>query len=217
MLTSRPPSAEAPEARNVVREASLVSRAEREQRLGQQGVTLWFTGLSGSGKSTVAKHLERALLGQGRGVTVLDGDNIRHGLNKDLGFSAEDRRENIRRIAEVARLFNDAGLIVLTAFISPYREDRAHARAIIGDDRFIEVHVSTPLAVCEQRDPKQLYRRARAGEIARFTGISDPYEPPEHPDITLDTAQTHLPGSVERLIAELVRRGTFSAAGKGAS
>ena len=196
--------------RNIVREVSLVSREEREQRLGQRGATLWLTGLSGSGKSTVAKQLEQTLLERGCFCYILDGDNVRHGLNKDLGFSADDRQENIRRIAEVANLFSDAGLIVITAFISPYRADRDRAREVVGSDRFIEVHVSTPLEVCEQRDPKNLYKRARAGEIPQFTGISDPYEPPLAPEVDLNTAEYTVAESVERLIHELQSRGFVS-------
>ncbi len=208
---------ESPAARHVVRESSLISCAEREQLLGQRGVTLWLTGLSGSGKSTVAKELERQLINGGRLCYVLDGDNVRHGLNKDLGFSAEDRKENIRRIAEVSRLFNDAGLIVVVAFISPYREDRGNARQIIGTDRFLEVHVSTPLEVCEARDPKNLYKKARSGEIPQFTGISDPYEAPLHPDVALDTAQLAVDASVACLIDELKTRGCFQGADGDAS
>ena len=196
-----------PVTRHIVREISLVPQAERERQLGQRGVTLWLTGLSGSGKSTVAKELERTLIGMGHACYILDGDNIRHGLNRDLGFSAEARRENIRRIAEVANLFNEAGLIVITAFISPYREDRDQARVVIGSDRFLEIHISTPLAVCEQRDPKQLYQKARRGEIPQFTGISDPYEPPLNPELDLDTSELAVPDSVQRLVQELDRRG----------
>ncbi len=210
MILDRPiekdPADRAPETRNVIRETSLVSSRERERLLGQRGATVWLTGLSGSGKSTIAKELERTLMAMGHIGHILDGDNIRHGLNKDLGFSAEDRRENIRRIAEVARLFNEAGLIVVTAFISPYREDRDHARAIIGAERFVEVYVSTPLEVCERRDPKNLYKKARSGEIPQFTGISDPYEAPLAPEIELNTDTCSLPESVDRLVAELRQR-----------
>lgn len=200
-----------PSTRHISREASLVSRAEREQRLGQRGVTLWLTGLSGSGKSTIAKALEQALVEAGHVCYLLDGDNIRHGLNRNLGFSAEDRAENIRRIAEVARLFNNAGVIVITAFISPYRIDRDNARAIIGKECFIEGYVSTSLEVCEARDPKQLYRKARAGEIAQFTGVSDPYESPEDPAIVLDTATLSVDQSVQLLSDQLRLRGCLAA------
>lgn len=202
--------AKSPVTRNITRETSLVDRAEREALLKQKGVTLWLTGLSGSGKSTVAKELERALIETGHACYLLDGDNIRHGLNKDLGFSMEDRKENIRRIAEVAHLFNEAGLIVISAFISPYRTDRDRAREIIGSDSFLEVYVSTPLEVCEERDPKNLYKRARAGEIPQFTGISDPYEEPLNPEVDLNTADYSVEESVDRLIAELGQRGFLS-------
>jgi adenylyl-sulfate kinase len=168
---------------NVVWHEGAVPRADRPS----VGATVWFTGLSGSGKSTVAVEVERALVARGRAAYLLDGDNVRHGLNADLGFSAADRTENIRRIGEVARLFADAGVVALVPVISPYRADRARARAIheaVGLP-FVEVFVDTPLAVCEARDPKGLYARARAGEITGFTGVDDPYEPPEHPDIRL--------------------------------
>jgi adenylylsulfate kinase len=168
-----------------------VKREQREQLLGQRGATVWFTGLSGSGKSTIAFTLEHALVAQGRLAYVLDGDNIRHGLNKNLGFSAADREENIRRIGEVARLFADAGLVAITSFISPYRKDRDAVRALHREAGlpFVEVLVDVPLAVCETRDPKGLYRQARAalaaGKGMGFTGIDDPYEPPLAPEIVL--------------------------------
>jgi bifunctional enzyme CysN/CysC len=171
---------------NVVWHRGAVARADR----AAPGATVWFTGLSGSGKSSVAVEVERALVVGGRPAYLLDGDNVRHGLNADLGFSAADRTENIRRIGEVARLFADAGVVALVPVISPYRSDRERARAIheaVGLP-FVEVFVDTPLAVCEQRDPKGLYARARAGEIAGFTGIDDPYEPPERPDLRLTPA-----------------------------
>jgi adenylyl-sulfate kinase len=176
-----------------------VSQTERQKLLGQQPVTIWLTGLSASGKSTLAFTLERALIDQGRACYVLDGDNVRHGLSRNLGFSHEDRTENIRRIAEVARLMNDAGLIVITAFISPYRADRAMAREIIGTHNFHEVHVSTPLAVCELRDPKGFYSKAREGKLADFTGISSPYEAPEASELLIDMAETPLDQAVLRL------------------
>jgi bifunctional enzyme CysN/CysC len=161
----------------------------RDQRL-HRGATVWFTGLSGSGKSTVAAACERVLLDRGRPGYLLDGDNLRHGLNGDLGFSADDRSENVRRVGEVARLFADAGLVALVPLISPYRADRERARAahVAAGAPFFEVHVATPIEVCEQRDPKGLYAKARAGEIKGFTGIDDPYEPPEHPDLVLTPA-----------------------------
>ncbi|MCK5801842.1 MAG: sulfate adenylyltransferase subunit CysN [Lentisphaeria bacterium] len=175
-------------ATNIRRQPSLVTPEQRRQLFGQSPVTLWFTGLSGSGKSTIAYALERRLIDSGNPCVVLDGDNVRHGLNRDLGFSPEDRTENIRRVSEVAKLFNDAGLVVVVSFISPYKEDRAAARQVIGADRFVEVFIDAPLSVCENRDPKGLYARARAGEIPSFTGISAPYESPEKPDLCLDTA-----------------------------
>jgi adenylylsulfate kinase len=169
--------------------------------LGQKGVTVWLTGLSGSGKSTIAVAAEHALLRSGRLGYVLDGDNIRHGLNANLGFSPEDRTENIRRIGEVAKLFADAGVIVFTSFISPYRADRDAVRAIMDPGRFVEVLVDASLETCESRDVKGLYQKARAGEIPEFTGISAPYEPPENPELVLDTNVQ----SVRESVAELVR------------
>jgi adenylylsulfate kinase len=168
--------------------ASAVQPEGREMLLGQRPLTVWLTGFSGAGKSTLATSLERVLIEAGRAVYVLDGDNVRHGLNRDLGFSPEDRKENIRRVSEVARLMNDAGLIVITAFISPYRDDRAAARHIIGDARFVEVYLNTPLSVCEQRDPKGFYRRAREGGFTQFTGVDAPYEEPLGADLTIDTS-----------------------------
>lgn len=172
---------------NIKWHSGSVSREERQRMLGQRGATLWFTGLSGSGKSTIAHGVEAALAARGNIAYVLDGDNIRHGLNGDLGLSPEDRCENVRRVAEVAKLFTDAGLLVLCALISPYRENRQRVRDTLGQDDFIEIHVHASLAVCEARDPKGLYRRARAGEISGMTGIDAPYEPPEKPEILLDT------------------------------
>lgn len=176
-------------ATNITWHEGHVDRANREQLLKQKGVTIWFTGLSASGKSTVAFTVEHALVESGRLAYVLDGDNVRHGLNRNLGFSAEDREENIRRIGEVAKLFADAGVIVLTSFISPYRADRDKARALHEQAGlpFIEVYVDAPLEVCEQRDPKGLYAKARAGEVKQFTGIDDPYEPPEKPELVVHT------------------------------
>jgi adenylyl-sulfate kinase len=174
---------------------------------------LWLTGLSGSGKSTIAAALEAALVASGHLAYVLDGDNLRHGLNSDLGFAPAARAENIRRVGEVAALFADAGVLTLTSFISPYRADREAARSAVGAERFLEVFVDAPLALCEQRDPKQLYRRARAGEIADFTGVTAPYEPPERPDLTLDTATLDPAACVASLLALLERRGFLPAAG----
>ncbi len=183
-----------------------VSSEERFALLCQRPATVWFTGLSGAGKSTLAFALERRLAGNGRACFVLDGDNVRHGLNRDLGFSAEHRSENIRRIGEVAKLMNEAGLIVITAFISPYRADREMARQIVGDARFVEVHVATPIDACEERDVKGLYRRARNGEISDFTGISAPYETPENPAVIIDTSTTTLETAVEQLVQILEQR-----------
>ncbi|MEK6675613.1 MAG: adenylyl-sulfate kinase [Planctomycetota bacterium] len=173
-------------ATNITWHEGHVGRPEREKVLNQKGALIWFTGLSGSGKSTIAYTLEHALVQRGHMCYVLDGDNIRHGLNKNLGFSAEDRTENIRRIGEVGKLFVDAGVITLTAFISPYRADRDVARKTIGDGDFFEVHCNTPIEVCETRDPKGLYKKARAGEIKGFTGIDDPYEAPLKPELMID-------------------------------
>jgi adenylylsulfate kinase len=194
---------------NVVLHAGDVRREQRETLLGQHGTVVWLTGLSGSGKSTVARALESRLFGEQRLAYVLDGDNLRHGLNADLGFSAHDREENIRRVGEVAALFVDAGVIVIAAFISPFRRDRDRVRATVGDARFIEVFLDVPLAVCESRDPKHLYDKARRGEIAEFTGITSPYEPPEAPDVVLHTELQDVEGCVASVHAELVRRGAL--------
>jgi bifunctional enzyme CysN/CysC len=195
-----------PAQRHVRREATAVSSLDREHQLGQRALTVWLTGLSGSGKSSIARELERTLHHAGRQAFVLDGDTLRVGLNQDLGFSREDRAENVRRTAEVARLLNDAGLIAVVALISPFRNERDAARAIIGAERFMEVHVSTPLEVCEARDAKGLYARARAGEIPEFTGISSPYEPPESPAVTLDGSTGPVAESVRRLLDALAPR-----------
>ena len=183
-----------------------VTHADRIQLFHQIPATVWFTGLSGAGKSTLAFALEKRLLELGQASYVLDGDNVRHGLNRDLGFSPADRTENIRRISEVARLMNDAGLIVITAFISPYRDDREVARNVIGAENFLEVHVSTSLAVCEERDPKGFYKRARTGEMPGFTGISAPYEHPSDPVLSLDTAATGTASCIEAVLAILEPR-----------
>ena len=197
--------------RHLTASPSRILPADRERLLGQKGVVLWFSGLSGSGKSTVALALEQALFARGRLAYVLDGDNIRLRLNRDLGFSEADREENLRRVAEVGHLLTDCGVIVLSAFISPLRVSRARARAIIGPEHFLEIHVSTDLAVCEGRDVKGLYKKARAGEIPHFTGISSPFEPPESPDLALDTAALPVEASVERLLALLRDRGFIPA------
>ncbi|WP_211313911.1 adenylyl-sulfate kinase [Brenneria roseae] len=183
--SGRPSSAD----ENVVWHSHAVSRKAREQLHGHQGVVLWFTGLSGSGKSTLAGALEQALHQQGVSTYLLDGDNVRHGLCRDLGFSDDDRRENIRRVGEVAKLMVDAGLVVLTAFISPHRAERKMVQDLLDRGQFIEVFVDTPLAICEARDPKGLYKKARAGELRNFTGIDSIYEAPEAPDIHLDGEQ----------------------------
>lgn len=177
-------------ATNITWHEGHVGREEREKLLAQKGVLIWMTGLSGSGKSTIAYTLEHLLVQRQHLCYVLDGDNIRHGLNKNLGFSAEDRQENIRRISEVGKLFADAGLITITAFISPYRADRDSARQILGAGNFFEVHCNTPIETCEKRDPKGLYKKARAGELKGFTGIDDPYEAPLKPELTIDATGT---------------------------
>ena len=184
---------------NVVWHDHPVTRDEREQQHGHQGVVLWFTGLSGSGKSTVAGVLEQVLHRAGVSTYLLDGDNVRHGLCRDLGFSDDDRKENIRRVGEVAKLMVDAGLVVLTAFISPHRAERQMVRDLLGAGQFIEVFVDTPLAVCEARDPKGLYKKARAGELRNFTGIDSVYEAPDAPEIHLDGEQL-----VTKLSAQLL-------------
>lgn len=185
---------------NIVWQTTHVERADRENLLQQRGRIIWFTGLSGSGKSTVAVEVERQLLAQGRATYLLDGDNLRFGLNKDLTFSDEDRRENIRRIAEVAKLFVDAGIIVLAAFISPFRADRDAIRASVEPGQFVEIAITTPLAVCEERDVKGLYAKARAGEIPNFTGISSPYEPPLSPELALNTTDMELNDAAQQVI-----------------
>lgn len=169
-------------------QAGGVTAVDRAAVVGQEPLTIWLTGLSASGKSTLAYALEKSLIDDEKACFVLDGDNVRQGLNKDLGFSSIDRSENIRRIAEVAKLMNEAGLIVITAFISPFAADRALAKKIIGSERFLEVHLSAPINVCEQRDPKGLYKRARLGMLADFTGISQAYEVPSAPDMVIDTS-----------------------------
>lgn len=202
-------------ATNVHWHSGEVSREDRYKVLGHKGATLWFTGLSGSGKSTVAVALENALTARGKLCYRLDGDNIRLGINKNLGFSAEDRTENIRRIGEISKLFVDTGVIVLSSFISPYRADRDVVRALHEADKmdFIEVHVDCALAEAEKRDPKGLYKKARAGEIKGFTGIDDPYEAPAKPEVHLHSDQMSLEHEVELLIAELERRGILNVAG----
>ncbi len=195
------------EDRNIRWHAAAVTAADREAIKGQRGAVLWFTGLSGAGKSTVAALVDHKLHASGRHSYILDGDNLRFGLCQDLGFSPDDRTENIRRLGEVARLFVDAGLLVLVAAISPYRRDRELARARVAPDRFLEIFVDTDLAVCEARDPKGLYRRARAGEITGMSGVDAPYEPPTAPELRL-VAGSDGPGALaDRVIAELTDRG----------
>lgn len=192
-----------PAAPNVVWHAHQLSRAQRAAQKKQKPCVIWLTGLSGSGKSTLANALEMELYAAGHHSYLLDGDNVRMGLNKDLGFSAEHRVENIRRIGEVAKLFADAGLIAITAFISPFRADRELVRKLMAPGEFIEVYVRAPLDVCESRDPKGMYKKARAGQIKQFTGIDSPYEAPESPEVTLDTASAAVPESVAQLMQYL--------------
>ena len=188
---------------NVYWTRGKITAADRARRNRHPGCVVWLTGLSASGKSTLATELERQLFEAGQHVYVLDGDNVRHGLCSDLGFSPESRKENIRRVGEMARLFADAGVICIVAFISPYRSDRELARNIVPAGRFIEVYVNAPLAVCEQRDPKGLYARARTGELKEFTGISAPYEPPLSPDVELHTDLLGVAECVEKIISHL--------------
>ena len=195
-------------ATNITWHESQVDRSDRERLLGQRGATVWLTGLSGSGKSTIAVAAERALVERGRLAYVLDGDNVRHGLNKNLGFSPDDRSENIRRIGEVAKLFTEAGAIVLTAFISPYRDDRDAVRQQMPAGDFVEAYVAASLDTCESRDVKGLYQKARAGEIPEFTGISAPYEEPEKPELVIDTNGQTVDESVDVLI-DYLRSGGY--------
>ncbi|MFK7739097.1 MAG: adenylyl-sulfate kinase [Planctomycetota bacterium] len=199
-------------SRNIVRHEGTITRQDREQLLGQRGCVAWFTGLSGSGKSTVSRAVEERLTKRGRLVYVLDGDNVRHGLCSDLGFSDSDRTENIRRVGHVAALLADTGAIVLTAFISPFRSDRAQVREVVGDNEFLEVFVDAPLDVCESRDPKGLYKKARDGKIPEFTGISSPYEAPEKPALVVPTGDLSLDACAEAVESMLAARG-FLAAG----
>lgn len=191
---------------NVFRHTGALSDDIRARQFGHPPITFWLTGLSGAGKSTIAFELEQLLRREGRACAVLDGDNLRCGLNRDLGFSECDRRENVRRAAEVARVMNDVGLTVITSFVSPLRSDRAAAREIVGETRFVEVYVSTSLQVCESRDPKGLYRKARQGELTNFTGVSAPYEPPLAPALAIDTARVPTGGAAALLHAYLARR-----------
>jgi adenylylsulfate kinase len=198
---------------NIVWHHSTVTRTARAHQRGHRSAILWFTGLSGAGKSTLANAVNSALFEQGLASYVLDGDNVRHGLCKDLGFSDADREENIRRIGEVAKLFVDAGVVVLTAFVSPFRADRDRARALVEAGDFIEIHCAAELGVCEQRDTKGLYAKARAGEIKEFTGISSPYEAPEHPELRIDTGSQDLESCVAQVLAHLEQAGLIPAPG----
>ncbi|WP_417566199.1 adenylyl-sulfate kinase [Marinobacter sp.] len=193
-------------ADNIVWHDHKITRAERSVNKNQKPCLLWFTGLSGSGKSTIANALDVALHKRGYHTFLLDGDNVRHGLCKDLGFSDDDREENIRRVGEVCKLFADAGLIVMSAFISPFTSDRRLVRKLFPAGEFIEVYMDTPLATCEERDPKGLYQKARSGEITHFTGIDSPYEVPAHPEIRLDTSRHTVEECVESLVAYLLER-----------
>lgn len=190
-----------PKGENLTWHVGEVDKDARAAAHGHRGAVLWFTGLSGSGKSTIGHRVERMLIDRGAFAYVLDGDNVRHGLNSDLGFSPEDRVENIRRIGEVARLFADAGALVVSAFISPYRADRDRIRALMGEGEFVEVFVDTPLEICEARDPKGLYKKARAGEISNFTGLDAPYEAPASPEVHLRTATL----TVDEAAAQVIR------------
>ena len=191
-------------ATNITWHDGAITKQDRERLLQQKGVVVWFTGLSSSGKSTIARAVEERLFELGHMSYVLDGDNIRHGLNKNLGFSPEDREENIRRIGEVAKLFADGGIIAMTAFISPYRKDRDQARSLLEEGEFIEVYVKVSLDMAEKRDPKGLYKKARAGEIPEFTGISAPYEEPHNPEIVIDTDTMDIDQSRDVVINYLV-------------
>ena len=194
-------------ATNIVWHQGAVNREDREKLNGHKGATIWLTGLSGSGKSTIAVDLEKRLCERGVRTYILDGDNVRHGLNKNLGFSPEDRTENIRRIGEVAKLFTDAGLVAITAFISPYRADRDQVRALMKPGDFIEIHVDCPVEVCEQRDVKGLYKKARAGEIKEFTGISAPYEAPANAELTIKSHELSVDAAVAKVVEYLGSKG----------
>ncbi|ABM01091.1 adenylyl-sulfate kinase [Shewanella amazonensis] len=196
---------------HIVWHQHAITHSERAAQKGHRGAILWFTGLSGAGKSTLAGALEAELFRRGLHSYLLDGDNVRHGLCKDLGFSLEDRRENIRRVGEVAKLMLDAGLLVLSAFVSPQRAERDLVRALVGEGEFIEVHVATPLTVCESRDPKGLYQKARAGEIKDFTGISSPYEAPVSAELVIDTSEGDLDSQVAKLVDYLISGGYIPA------
>jgi len=201
------PAMSGPKADNITWHIGEVDRDARTAAYGHRGAVLWFTGLSGSGKSTIAHRVERMLTDRSVFAYVLDGDNIRHGLNSDLGFSADEREENIRRIGEVSRLFADSGAVILSAFISPYRRDRDRVRDLLGESEFIEVFVDTPLEVCEARDPKGLYKKARAGEISNFTGLDAPYEVPKSPEVHLVTAGLSVDDAAAQVVDYLATHG----------
>ncbi|GAB6095731.1 adenylyl-sulfate kinase [Desulfatiferula olefinivorans] len=194
---------------NVTRHKSLIDRTDRERLHGHKGAVIWFTGLSASGKSTLSHLVEKELHSMGCSTYVFDGDNVRHGLCGDLGFSEKDREENIRRIGEMVKLFVDAGVIALTAFISPFRKDRQRVRDMVGDDRFIEVFVDCPLEVCIQRDPKGIYQKALKGEIKDFTGISSPYEPPEKPEIVIRSDKEEFSEFAKQIVDFVKNPGIF--------
>jgi len=196
-----------PDSKNVIWFDGYITRAERETLHGHQGAVIWFTGLSASGKSTIAHYLEKMLYRRGCSTYSFDGDNVRHGLCRDLGFCPEDRQENIRRIGEMARLFVDAGIIAITAFISPYRADREVVRKLVGEERFFEIYVQCPVEVCAKRDPKGLYQRAMAGVIKEFTGVSAPYEPPESPCLVIHSEAVTPVEAAEEVIEVLNRAG----------
>jgi len=195
---------------NTVWHHATVTRDRREQLNGHRSIVVWFTGLSGAGKSTIAHEVEERLHKLGCRTFVFDGDNVRHGLCDDLQFSSKDRAENMRRIGEMVKLFLEAGLIALTAFISPFSRDRDRVRQLVGDHDFIEIYCRCPIEICESRDTKGLYQRARIGEIKDFTGISSPYEPPEHPSLTLDTATESLNLCVDKVVSLLQKRGVIN-------
>ncbi len=192
--------------KHIVWHESLVSRRDRNIMNKHRSGVIWFTGLPSAGKSTIAHHLEKELFDRGIRAYVLDGDNIRHGLNSNLGFSREDRRENLRRIAELSKLFVDAGIVVLAAFVSPYKEDRQYVRDIVGDDSFFEVYVKCSVEVCEKRDPKGHYKKAKAGIIKEYTGVSAPYEEPENPDLVIDTEELNVEESVKAVLEFLDKK-----------
>ena len=201
-MTTQPPTSS-----NIVWHHATVTRARREAQNGHRGAIIWLTGLSGAGKSTLAHAVEEELHQMGCCTFVLDGDNVRHGLCGDLGFSNEDRIENIRRVGEIAKLFMEAGVIVLTAFISPFCSDRERMRGMVEHGDFIEIYCDSPIAVCESRDVKGMYKKARAGQIAEFTGISSPYEAPENPELTVDTGAAELDACMQQVIREMMQRG----------